>query len=122
MEQILIKHFDLANEKIIKRGHLFVVLADEYFKYSAEYYSEVPKASDPDDHSMGWEERYNKFVIKLKKESIVAVEMRWLDKRECWSVELESNGYPNTISIFFELESEAEEFHHKIDTYVFGNQ
>lgn len=119
-ERVDIKQFDMANEKVTEPICLYFELHDKYFLYVGEYYCEIPTAEDSDDHSMGWKDSYSKFTIKIKKRSIVSVELNWVAKREIYKVEMEVEGYPTSISLYFETEKEAEVIYAKLDKYIFG--
>jgi hypothetical protein len=105
MERIEIKHFDLEFEKNIQTTEAFIELHDTYFRYVSIHDSEVPK--DKDDVNMGWEEKYHDFDIRVKRENIVSVEKYWNDKHNFWQLELEANGYPNTVNLYFEKNNEV---------------
>lgn len=119
MERIDIKHFDLANENLTESNHLYIELGDNYLIYAADYYSEVPVAEDQDDHTLGWKDRYNYFIIKIKRESFVSIDLNWLEKRQLYRVELEANGYPNTVTFYFKTQKEAEAVYKKLDAFIF---
>jgi len=118
--QIKIEQFDMANERLIEPVLLDVILADNYIQYSAEYYAEQPKSEDKDDHTLGWEEIYANFKIKIKRETICSLDINWVFKRQLWQVEMEANGYPNTVKWYFKKEKDANEFYKKLDEYIFG--
>jgi hypothetical protein len=118
-KRIDIKQFDLEFEKVTEPVSLFVTLTDKFFEYTAEYYSEVPK--DKEDKFSVWEPRYNNFDIKIRKDTLVSVELYYNDKQNYWQVEMEFFGYPNVVKIHFQLEKNAREFHKIMDHYVFGD-
>jgi hypothetical protein len=119
-KHIDIEQFDLANEKVSEKVHLYIELGDNYFLYTAEYYAEQPKAEDKDDHTFGWEDIYANFRIKIKREAFVSVDINWIHKRELWCVELEANGYPNTVKLYFKKQRDAETVCKALDEYIFN--
>lgn len=119
-ERVDIKQFDLANEKVVEPICLYFELHDRYLIYIGEYYCEVPVSEDKEDHSLGWQQQYSKFKIKIKRESIVSVELNYVPKREIYKVEMEANGYPTSISFYFQTEKEAENIYEKLDKYIFS--
>lgn len=118
-KRIDIEQFDLANEKVTERVHLYIELADNYLLYAAEYYAEHPVSEDKDDHTMGWEDIYSNFRIKVKRETLVSLDINWIHKREMWQVEVEANGYPNTIKFYFKKRKAAEAIWKELDEYIF---
>ncbi len=120
--RIDIEQFDLANEKVTEPIHLYIELAEHSLIYAAEYYGEEPAAEDQEDHSLGWKEMYQNFHIKIKREVLVSLDINWVNKRELWRVELEANGYPNSIKFYFKKEKDARKVWKQLDEYIFGEQ
>lgn len=121
-DKIDIKQFDLHNEKVTEPVSLYIELGSDYLMYVAEYYGEQPASEDKEDHSLGWESIYQNFKIKVKKSAIVSLEINWNNKREIWQVEVEANGYPNSIKFYFEKERDAEVVYKKLDEYIFNEK
>lgn len=121
-EKIDIKQFDLDNEKVSEPIRLYVELSERYLLYVGEYYAEEPVAEDSEDHSLGWKDKYANFRIKIKKEQLVSLECQWIEKRQLWNVEIEANGYPNTIRFYFKTEKEADVMFNRLDDYIFNNK
>lgn len=117
--RIDIKQFDMANETVAESVCLYIELADNYLSYSGEYYAQVPVASDPDDHSMGWKDDYTNFTIKIKRSFLVSLDKDWVEKRQIWRIQLEAYGYPNTINFYFKTETEANKVYKILDEYIF---
>lgn len=120
VKRIDINQFNMANEKVSESVHLYIQLSDDYFIYAAEYYGEEPIAEDKDDHAMGWKEMYQNFFIKIKRQSLVSLDKNWNNKREFWQVEVEANGYPNTIKLYFKTEKEAQGIYDTLDKFIFN--
>lgn len=119
-ERINIKQFDLENERVTEPISLYIELGENYLMYVAEFYSEVPKAENQDDHTLGWEDSYSNFKIKVKRECIVSIDINYKRKGELWIIELDVNGYPHTIKFYFKKEKDAAAVHKKLDEYIFG--
>lgn len=118
--RIDIKQFDMANERVLEPLCLYIEIADTYLKYVAEYYGEQPKSEDKEDHTLGWEEQYFNFSIKIKRSQLVSLDKNWVHKRQLWRVEVEANGYPNTLIWYFKKESEADNIYKILDEYIFN--
>jgi hypothetical protein len=114
--KILIKLFDLPNEKMSEVNECFVELGESYLLFHADYYSTVPK--NQDDHSLGWKDRYQKFSIKVRRSNIMSVELEWLEESEMYSVVIEIEGYPVSIRFYFKKESEAKVMRDKLDAFI----
>lgn len=106
MEHIEIKHFDLEFGRNMETQESFIELHDTYLRYKAIYDSEVPK--NKEDLAMGWQEVFYNFDLRIKRESFVSVEKFWIDKSDQWRLELEANGYPNTVNLWFSKDDEEE--------------
>lgn len=106
MIRIDIKLFDLPAEKRAETLECFIELNKKYLRYKAEYYSSQIKNAE--DVSMGWEDTYNNWDLKIKKDALVSVEKYWDNKHNYWRIEIESFGYPNVIKLYFEQEDEDE--------------
>ena len=119
VERIDIKQFDMANEQVINTDHLYVELADNYFFYAGKYQAKHPKGDNPEDHSLGWENRRMNFRIKIKREQLIALELRFIEYRGIWSIDIDAMGYPVTIKIYFEKGADAKILYDKLDTYIF---
>jgi hypothetical protein len=119
-ERIDIASFDLANEKLNDVKHMYIELGGNYFLYSAKYYGEEPVSEDKEDHSAGWKEKKSDFIIKVKKENIASIELYYLNNRDYWNIEIEVNGYPSAIRLYFKTKKELLPVFNKIDEYVFG--
>jgi hypothetical protein len=119
-EKINIGQFDMVNEKVIHTMHLYIELADHYFRYSGKYVASQPVADDPDDHTMGWHEVNVHFDFKIKRECIVSLEKNWLLKREIYDIEIDFLGYAGTVKLYFERAKDMLEVYHKLDEYIFG--
>lgn len=120
-ERIDIALFDLENQMVKHIIHSYIELGSNYVIHSRAYHSEVPKAEDPNDHSLGWKEKFNDFYLKFKRELIVSVEYYYHEKGDYWFVETEVNGYPNSITLYFETRLEAENMCKKLEDYIFGS-
>ena len=118
-KRIDIKQFDLANERVTERCFLYIELSEKHLLYAAEYYAEHPKAEDKDDHSMGWEDVYQNFRIKIKRETFCSMDINWIHKRQLWQIELEASGYPNTVKFYFQKQKEALEVYKELDKWIF---
>lgn len=118
-ERIDIAPFDRQNEHIRKCYYLYVQLFDEYLLYAGKYLGEIPVADDPQDHSMGWKNKAANFMVKIKREAFVSVEYFWERTYEVYHVELEANGYPNSLTLYFQTEKEAEAMYNKLTKYIF---
>lgn len=118
-ERIDIVQFDLANEKVIHSKCLYIELGQNYFMYAGNYTSSKPVADDSEDHTLGWQESATFFKHKILKSSVVSVEIRWIEKRKYWCVEMECNGHPTTISLYFQTKIEAEPIYQKLDKFIF---
>lgn len=102
MEKIEIRHFDLEFERNVQTTECFVELHDTYFRYKAVYDSEVP--NDQNDLLQGWKDMFYDFDMRLKRDSFVSVESLWNDKGNHWQIELEINGYPGTVNLYYKKE------------------
>lgn len=119
-QRIDIKQFDMHNEKVSEPILLFIELGDNYLRYVAEYYGEQPKAEDGEDKSLGWEEMYQNFDIKIKREHLVSLDKNWIHKRQLWRVEVEATGYPNSLIWYFKKEKEAINLYKILDDFIFS--
>lgn len=106
MIKIEIKLFDLPFEKRNETIECFVELHEKHFRYKAEYYSQ--QAKDKNDLVIGWDDAYNNWDIKIRRDAIVSVEKFWDNKNNYWRIELEMFGYPNVIMFYYEQEDEDE--------------
>ena len=119
-ETININHFSLANEKVVEPISMYIELGENYLIYAAEYYGQIPNAADAEDHSLGWKDIYANFRIKIKRDLICSVEILWIEIRQVWKVEIECNGYPNTIGFYFATQKPAIIVYEKLDKFIFG--
>ena len=122
LERIDIKLFDLPNERIIESRYYFIEFSEDYILISAEYYSKVPVSETPDDHSMGWKDKYTNYTNKVRRERAVSIDKIWRDKNEHWEIQLEFDGYSQPLYIYFETKQEADDFFEKIDKFIFNKQ
>lgn len=122
IERIDIKQFNMTNEKVINTCLLYIELGDNYFLYVGEYYGQQPKGDDHDDHSLGWEDVYFNFRNKIKRDAIVSVDRLYNEKYDNWRIELEANGYPNPLRLYFETEAECEIMYQRLDEFIFGSK
>lgn len=99
VERIEISHIDLEFEKNMLTQEAYIELHDNYFRYRSVYDSEVPK--DSNDLGLGWKDEFHDFDIRIKRENIVSCDKSWNDKKDYWRIEIEANGYPETLRIFF---------------------
>jgi hypothetical protein len=100
MSSFKIMHFDLEFEKdFADDSHVLLELLDDRLKLSANYVSKIPNI--PEDISSGWRDNIYDYEINIKRESFVSVEKFWNEEKEYWKIELEANGYPNTVGIYF---------------------
>jgi hypothetical protein len=106
MTRIDIKLFDLPFEKRAETLECFVEINEKYLRYKAEYYSQ--QARNKEDLAMGWDDCYNNWDIKIKRDAFISVEKFWDNKNNYWRLELEANGYPNVIILYYEQENEDE--------------
>lgn len=113
-----IKQFDLVNEKITEPITLQIELAENYLLYRGEYYGQIPK--DVEDKQLGWKDYYQNFIIKIIRSTICSLEKRWVVDGDIWMVEIEANGYPNSIHFQFQTEKEADAVYNELDFYIFG--
>lgn len=116
-----LKPVDLRNEKFEQVTHLYIEMRRSYIVYAAKYFSQIPIAENKDDHSMGWKQTFSDFHIKIKRASLVALDISFLDHADLWCVMFESNGYPYTVKLYFETEAEARDFHKVLDEFIFSN-
>lgn len=105
-ERIEIKHFDLEFERNMQTQFSFIELHDTYLRYAAQYDSEIPV--NKEDLMQGWKPVYYDFDLRLKREHFVSVEKFWNDKAEQWRLELEVNGYPSTVNLYYKRGNEIE--------------
>jgi len=120
MERINIEQFDMANEQVLEKSHLYIELTDTYLVYAAKYVCKQPIADDKDDHSLGWEEIAVNFHIKIKREHIVSLERNWVHKRRIYDVQVEINGYPASLKFYFQTSQGMLKVYKKLDEYIFG--
>lgn len=99
-ERIEIKHFDLEFEKNMQTQESYIELHDKYFRYRAQYDSEIPE--DKEDLLRGWKSVFYDFDMRLKREYFVSVEKNWNDNRDIWVIEMEINGYPGTVNLYYQ--------------------
>lgn len=120
IERFEIKQFDLEFEKNMQTQFSFVEIHDTYLRYAAQYDSEVP--NNKYDLSLGWKATYYDFDLRVKRKSFISVEKWWIDKFEYWKLELEIEGYPNTINIHYRKEQEKTmlEVFEKLFKWVFN--
>ena len=104
IHKIDIKQFDLEFEKDIQTTECFVELTDTHLKYRCKYDSKHP--IDNDDLMRGWKDQFHDFDTRIKRESFLSVEWFWNDKNDYWHLELEANGYPTSIILYFNDEKE----------------
>jgi len=97
--RIEVKHFDLEFERNMETQESFIELHDTYLKYKAIYDSEIPE--DKEDLMRGWKPMFYDFDLRIKKEHFVSVEKFWIDKSDQWRLELEANGYPSTVNVYY---------------------
>ncbi len=118
-ERIAIKHFDLSHEKDIETKEAFLELGDIYLRYCSRHKSMVPV--DSDDLAQGWKENIHDFDIRIKRINLVSVEKNWKHSMGHWGIDIEANGYPQTISIFYQEENkkEMETVFTKLSFYIF---
>lgn len=117
-EKIDIKHIDLKYEKNFETIEAFIELHENYFRYASKYYCDELK--NKDDEGMGWDEgKFHQFDLKIKRKNIVSLEINWASASEVWNVEIEVNGYPSSINIYYKTEKEAEALHNKLFNYIF---
>lgn len=105
-DKIEIKHFDLEFERNFQTTESYLELHDTYLRYVAKYDSEHPK--DREDLLAGWEERFHDFDTRIKRDAFISVEYYWNDKNNYWQLEMEANGYPVAITLYFEKGNEKE--------------
>ena len=118
---IHIKQFDIENERNINTLNFFIELTPYYFRWFGEYDSEIPK--DTNDHKLGWDEKHTCHDLQIKRTSLCSVEKIWDDKNNYWRVELEANGFPNTITLYFkEMDKEVDTVHTALIQYIFFEQ
>lgn len=99
MERIEIKHLDLEFERNMQTQESFIELHDTYLQYKAIYDSEIPE--DKEDLMRGWKDMFYDFDLRIKRENFVSVEKYWDDKGGHWKLEIEVNGYPGTINLYY---------------------
>lgn len=102
VKKIEIKHFDLEFEKNMETQEAYIELHENYFRYVSVHDSDMPK--NKDDVSLGWGSEFHNFDTRIKRESFVSVEKVWKDRQNYWVIELEANGYPVTIFIYYQKE------------------
>ncbi len=120
-KKINIKQFDIENERNVNTLNFFIELTAYYFRWFGEYDSERPK--DINDHQLGWEEKHTCHDLKINRTSLCSVEKIWDDKNNYWRVELEANGFPNTITLYFkEMDKEVDTVHTALSNYIFFEQ
>jgi len=119
MERIEIVHFDLEFERNIQTTESYVELHYTYLRYVSKYDCEVPK--DRDDLAQGWIEKFRDFELCLKRENFVTVEKYWDDLQDYWEVQMEINGFPKTLVLYFEKANtkRMEEVFLKLFNWVF---
>lgn len=118
MEKIEIKHFDLEFEKNIQSTECFVELHDTYFRYKAVYDSEVPE--DQNDLLRGWKDMFYDFDLRIKREQFVSVEYFWNDKDSHYRIEMEVNGFPSTVNLYYKEKEQMFEVFEKLFKWVFN--
>jgi len=104
--RIEVKHFDLEFERNMETQESFIELHDNYLQYKAIYDSEIPV--DKEDLMQGWKPMFYDFDLRIKREHFVSVEKFWNDKSDQWRLELEANGYPSTVNIYYKRGDEKE--------------
>lgn len=102
MERIEIKHFDLENVKNHQTTEAYIELHDTYFRYVYVYDCEIPK--DSEDLLQGWKDVFYDADMRIKRENFISVEKYWNDKDGHWKLEIEVNGYPGTINLYYTKE------------------
>jgi len=117
--RINIKQFELEFEKEIQSLESYIELGKSVFTYRMNYNSQTPK--DNNDTSLGWEESYKDITICIKKEAFVSIEKYWSQRNNYWNLQLEANGFPSTINIYFEEENEDEmnKVYQKLYKFIF---
>lgn len=98
----------------------FIELHHDYFKYCASYDSEIPK--DKEDLGMGWVSIYNEFELCFKRHYLVSIEKWWVDLKDYWIIEIEINGYPNTLKLHIISKEEMQKTYNTLFDYIILNK
>jgi len=66
------------------------------------------------------EQKYTYHESRIKRNALCSVEKIWDDKNNQWRLELEANGYPNTIKFYFkEMDTDVDRIHSLLIKYIF---
>jgi len=104
--KIDLKQIDLEFEKEIESQEYYIELHETYLRNVGVYDAKVPV--DKDDLFRGYEEVYREFDLRFKREWFTSVEKFWDDKQNVYRIDLEINGYPNTIQVYFAKDDKEE--------------
>lgn len=120
MEVFEVDIFNLAKEWDHTDTFYKVSLHDEFIECECRYVCTGYVSED--DKAMGEKEVVSDAHFFIKRDSFISVEKRWLEKSNCWTVELEANGYPNSIQFYYQDKNlvEANKIFKLIKDWVFN--
>lgn len=117
MKLLQVEIFDLENEKDIQLLEGKIELHKTYLLHRLMYYSQTP--TDSDVLGKSWQDSYKNYELRIKRNSFVSIEKRWMDNTDTWRIELESNGYPDTVILYFKDEDKMQVVYNILFKYIF---
>lgn len=114
-----IQLFDLAKETNFTVYHSYIELQSKCFRYRMAYRSD--QWIDDDDETRGKRNLLTDVDLKIKKEYFVSIAKYWRDQEngKYWYIEIEFNGYPNNVKIYFAADNRKgmEEIYDALEKY-----
>ena len=108
LEHIDIKIFDLKFQKNIMCHTCYLELTKDRFRWVSAFDCEIPK--NEEDLDLGWKDIYYDMDINIMRSAFVSVEKYWKDETDkpYFVIQMEANGFPQTLNICFEKKDEDE--------------
>lgn len=119
-KRIDIEQCDLKNEKCTEGVYLYIEFCENYLLYAGEYYSTFPK--DVEDLSLGNEDKYHKFIDKVKIDRVSSMSINWSNTHSLYYIEIDVTGKSENMIFFFKKEKDAQFLFNKLDEFIFGKQ